>query len=402
MMAAVTPLAAFPGTADDALVQRVVAAEQPRILRLAQAALALPPPTITTHPATNSAGGIHDFYSEADYSWPDFGAPHRAPYILRDGLVNPHTFPWHRRALLDMKSGVAAFAAAYALSGDDRYPARAAEWLRVFFLDAATRMNPSLPYAQAVPGASTGNPYGIIDTLSLAELPTAITFLDRSPAFPPAVEAGLQQWFGQYSAWLTNSPAGHAEMSNPNNHSVALCVQLTAYARFTGDTGLVARVRQQYHEQLLVQQMKADGSFPHEINRSRSYHYSLFQLDNLAELCALLTEPGQDEWNFTLPDGRGFRRALDFMYAYLLDKDRWLAAGHPRDNFHWETRPMREPALLFATAIYGDDKYFQLWLQEDESRNDSASIESRRSQGITQPILWVARPEAVPLVKAAR
>lgn len=73
-----------------------------------------------------------------------------------------------------MKDAVAALGAAYALSGDDQYAAKAAELLRVFFLDPKKRMNPHLKYAQAIPGRSPGRGIGIIDTLHLAELPFAI------------------------------------------------------------------------------------------------------------------------------------------------------------------------------------------------------------------------------------
>src|SRR5208282_2046246 len=142
-----------------------------RILKLADQALALKPPAITDQVATNSAGGLHDFYSQADYDWPNPTNKTGLPYVGRDGESNPDTFTYHRMAMRHMKDAVAALAAAYALTGDDKYVPKAAELLRVFFLDAKTRMNPNLQYAQAVLGASTGNAYGVIDTLHLAELP---------------------------------------------------------------------------------------------------------------------------------------------------------------------------------------------------------------------------------------
>jgi Alginate lyase len=61
----------------------------------------------------------------------------------------------------------------------------AAELLRVFFVDPKTRMNPSLQYAQAIPGVSPGRGYGIIDTLQLTDVPLAIVAIERSPALLP-------------------------------------------------------------------------------------------------------------------------------------------------------------------------------------------------------------------------
>src|SRR6516162_4714684 len=108
-------------------------------------------------------------------------------------------------AMRNMQDAVAALAAAYAITGDDKYPRKAAQFIRVFFLDPQTRMNPNLQYAQAVLGSSTGEPYGIIDTLHLAELAVAVPYLEKSRAFEPVVDRGLKQWFTDYIQWITTS-----------------------------------------------------------------------------------------------------------------------------------------------------------------------------------------------------
>ena len=53
---------------------------------------------------------------------------------------------------------------------DKRYAEHAALHLRAWFLDPATRMNPSLDYAQAIFGVSPGRGTGVIDTLHLVEV----------------------------------------------------------------------------------------------------------------------------------------------------------------------------------------------------------------------------------------
>ena len=58
-----------------------------------------------------------------------------------------------------------ALAAAYKLTGDQRYADHAVAHWRAWFVDERTRMNPSLQYAQAIKGVSTGRGIGIIDTL---------------------------------------------------------------------------------------------------------------------------------------------------------------------------------------------------------------------------------------------
>jgi hypothetical protein len=57
------------------------------------------PVTITDFACPRSAGGIHDFYSEGDYWWPDPANPD-GPYIQRDGMTNPDNFVDHRKAMI--------------------------------------------------------------------------------------------------------------------------------------------------------------------------------------------------------------------------------------------------------------------------------------------------------------
>ncbi len=381
------------------LAEIVAKNDRDRILRLADGALRLKPPAITDRAATNSAGGLHDFFSQADYAWPNPTNKSGLPYVGHDGESNPNTFTYHRMAMRNMKDAVAALAAAYALSGDDKYVPKAAELLRVFFLDEKTRMNRNLQYAQAVLGASSGNAYGVIDTLHLAELPVAVRFLENSPALPRQVDRGLKQWFADYTHWIVTSTNGVKEMNNANNHSIACFVQLASFAKFTGDEKVLDMARRRFKEVLFPKQMTNNGSFPLELKRTKPYGYSMFQADNLSILCVLLSTASEDFWKFTLPDGRAPKNAVDFIYPYLADKTKWLADGQGKDVMHWEDWPARQPCLLFAYAEFGDKKYLDLWKKLDA---DPSDLEVRRNMAITQPLLWIASPEDVPLLKTRR
>lgn len=381
---------------EPSLAQTVAENDRARILKLADEALKLKPPAVTDAIATNSEGGPHDFFSQGDYYWPNKTNATGLPYVGHDGESNPIVFSEHRMAMRRMKDAVAALAAAYAISGDDKYVPKAAELIRVFFLDEKTKMNPRLDYAQAVLGQSRGNPFGIIDTLHLAELPVAVSFLEKSRAFDPAVDRGLKQWFTNYSGWITTSTNGVKEMNNPNNHSIACFVQLASFAKFTGDQKLLELSRQRFKEVLLPNQMADDGSFTRELKRTKPYGYSIFQADNLAILCVLLSTPEENLWKFSTPDGRTAKRSIEFIYPYLADKSKWLADGRPKDVTHWDDWPMRQPCLLFAYAEFGDRKYFDLWKKLDP---DPSDLEVRRNVAITQPVLWIARLEDIPLLK---
>jgi hypothetical protein len=177
----------------------VGAIDHARILKAADAALKLEPITITKFRAKLSEGGPTDFYSNGDYWWPNPNTTNGLPYVQRDGQTNPENFVEHRHYVMGLRDAVAALGAAYKITGEDRYAAKAADLLRVFFLDLQTRMNPNLKYAQAIPGVTPGRGIGIIDTLHLAEVPLAVLAMEKSKAFPPEVFAGVKQWFRDYS-----------------------------------------------------------------------------------------------------------------------------------------------------------------------------------------------------------
>jgi hypothetical protein len=357
--------------------------DRARILTAASNAMTLEPITITAFPAKLSQGGSNDFYSNGDYWWPDPAKTNGLPYIQRDGQTNPENFIEHRRCIMQLRDGVAALAAAFKITGDDHYAAKATGLLRVFFLDAKTRMNPSLNYAQAIPGVSTGRGIGIIDTLHLIEVPTAIETLRASPAFPPEVFDGLRDWFNAYATWMTTSKNGHDEATAGNNHAVAFYLQLSVFSKFVGDEEKLAECREHYKDVFVGKQMAGDGSFPLELKRTKPYAYSIFQLDNMATLCQVLSTDKDNLWQFSLPDGRGIAKAVAYLYPYLADKSTW-----PRkpDVQAWEGWPAREPCLLFAGVNLDEEKYLALWKKLPP---DPASLEVRRNIAITQPILWL-------------
>jgi len=361
----------------------VAVIDRERILKAAAAALVQAPLSLTQFPARLSEGGPNDYYSNGDYWWPDPNKPDGLPYLQRDGQTNPANFNQHRRVVHSLRDAVAALAAAFELTGDERYPTHAAELLRVFFLDPATRMNPHLRYAQAIPGVAAGRGVGIIDTLHLIEIPPAIAAMTSSRALPPERVAQLRAWFADYLEWMLTSKNGKAEAAAKNNHAVAFWLQAAVFARHTGDDKCLAECRRQFKEVFLPNQMAADGSFPAELARTKPYAYSIFQLDNLATLCQVLSTSADNLWQFQLADGRGMCKALGFLYPFLADKAKW---PHPPDVQAWDAWPARQPCLLFAGRGCGDAASLDLWRK---LAPDPADPEVQRNIAITQPLLWL-------------
>lgn len=361
----------------------VAAVDRVRILKAAGAALELEPITITRFHAKLSEGGPNDFYSNGDYWWPNPKTTNGLPYVQRDGQSNPENFVAHRRCIAQLRDAVAALGAAYKLTGDDRFAAKAADLLRVFFIYPQSRMNPNLSYAQAIPGVTPGRGTGIIDTLHLAEVPLAVLAMRNSKAFAPEVFSGVSQWFHEYTGWMLASKNGKAEANAGNNHAVAFWLQVACFSRLTGDETNLGECRRRFKEVFVAKQMAEDGSFPAELRRTKPYGYSIFQLDNMASLCQIASTPEEDLWKFELPDGRGIRKAMAFLYPYLGDKSKW---PHKPDVQAWEGWPARQPCLLFAGLAFKESKYLDLWRRLPA---DPIDPEVKRNIAITQPVLWV-------------
>lgn len=359
----------------------VAALERQRVIAAADQDLREAPSTITASHSPRSSGGLHDFYSEGDYWWPDPDYP-GGPYIQRDGLSNPDNFNDHRRALMRFSVQVPALVAAWKLSGDTRYAGHAVKHLRAWFIDDATRLNPNLQYAQAIFGRSTGRGIGIIDTIHLVEVARAVEVLQASGALPAADEASIKQWFSAYLQWLTHSKNGIDERDARNNHGTCWLMQVAAFAHLTGDQELLAYSRDRFKTVLLPNQLAADGSFPLELKRTKPYGYALFNLEAMSALSEILSTPSDNLWTYTTSDGRGMRQAMAYMAPYIRDKKRWPLPPDVMYDGEW---PMRQSSLLLAGCALDRPDYLALWRTLPA---DSTVDEVVRNFFIRQPVLW--------------
>ena len=354
--------------------------ERERVLAAADRYLKEAPMTVTASRSPRSAGGVHDYFSEGDYWWPDPQNP-RGPYIQKDGLSNPDNFNDHRRALMRFSVQMPALVAAYALTKEPKYAAHAQRHARAWFMGPTTRMTPALRYAQAIQGRVTGRGTGIIDTIHLVEVVRALERLEGARGWSADDAALTKRWFADYLEWLTTDQYGKDERDTTNNHATCWVMQVGAFARYTGNEALMRDCRTRF-KTVLLQQMAPDGSFPRELGRTKPYGYSLFNLEAMATICQILSTPEDDLWTFELPDGRGMRKAMAYMAPYIRDKKSW---PKPPDVMYHEHWPMRQASLLFAGVALKQPEYIDLW---STLPADSSVEEIVRNFFIRQPLLW--------------
>lgn len=341
------------------------------------------PVTPTASSCERSAGGVNDFYSEGDYWWPDPENPD-GPYIRKDGLSNPGNFSDHRHAMIRMNRIVGAMASSYLLTGEDKYVENALKHLRAWFIDADTRMNPNMLYAQAIQGRETGRGIGIIDGLHLAEVARSIFMMQESKAIAAHDLESLKHWFTSFLTWISTHPYGRSEMVHPNNHGTCWAVQASAYAQLTGDQEMLAFCAKQFREVLLPSQMGQDGSFPLELKRTKPYGYSLFNLDAMSVLVQILSNEKQNMWYFTLEDGRSMKLGLEFLYPYIENKEAW---PYEHDILYWENWPVRQASLVLGAMAFGEKKFLKTWMSLEA---DPEIQEVQRNLILRYPVLWLS------------
>jgi hypothetical protein len=365
--------------------------ERPRIMAQAAEYLLAQPITVTVSHSDRSAGGLHDFFSEGDYWWPDPNHPD-GPYIQHDGLTNTNNFVAHRHAMIRFSEIVATMTSAYILTGDEKYAQHAVKHLKAWFVDEDTKMNPNLLYGQAIKGRFTGRSTGVIDTIHLVEVARSALLLKDSPSFPAKDFAAVQGWFRDYLTWLTTHPYGLEERAAKNNHGICWSMQAAAFAQLVGNEDVLDWVRHQFKNVYLTRNMAEDGGFPLELARTKPYGYSLFVIDAMAGIAQIASTPKDNLWTYQTPDGRGMGKGLEFIFPYIADKSKW---PYKHDVLYWDQWPVRQPCLLFGGVALNKPGYLAVW---ERLKPDYHVDEVKRNVPLRHPLLWVGpmKPAAQP------
>ena len=298
-----------------------------KLLADAEKALAAKPAVVTDkHTLLPPSGDVHDYYSLSPYWWPDPSKPDGLPYIRRDGETNPESKrDLDQPRVAQMGGNAMTLALAWYFTGDEKYAAGAARQLRAWFLDPATRMTPHLRYAQAVRGNPEERGSGIIDTRWFVEATDAARLLDGSKSWTASDTRGMRDWMRQYVTWLWTSPNGKHEHAAKNNHGSWYAAQVASLALFVGDAADSAIARQLVAEAKprIGWQITPQGEQPTELERTRSFHYSGFNVEALSRLATVGRSLGTDLWRYQAPEGGSLKRAIDRLAQYAPNPKSW-------------------------------------------------------------------------------
>ncbi|HGM5488851.1 TPA: alginate lyase family protein [Serratia fonticola] len=295
-----------------------------KLLSSADRALKQPLYSVMDKSLTAASGDKHDYYSFPPYWWPDPTKKDGLPYIRQDGQTNPdaNSDATDKKRLIGMSNDVSNLALAWYFSQKPAYAQKARDQLLNWFINPQTRMNPNLQYAQAIPGINEGRGIGLIDSRALVDVIDAIELLRPADVISEQEYQQLKQWYGDFYHWMTTSQNGFEEDNWHNNHGTYFDLQAASFALFSGQTAAAKQRLQITQLRRIANQFDNQGRQMAELERTRPWHYSNFNLEAYNKLGRLGEVAGVDVWNFSLDD-HSLRKGYSYVAGFVNSDTPW-------------------------------------------------------------------------------
>ncbi len=305
---------------------------------------------------TAASGDKRDFITVGKYSWPDPANP-GGPWIRKDCVLNPNFKRYDATRQANMNIALENLGLAYFFTGDEKYAEKSVDFIRAWFVNPETRMNPHLLYAATHPGHNNGFGMfiGIIEGRAFVNSFAYISLVENSDAFTPEVKAATQQWAREMSGWLTTSEFGIKESQATNNHGVAYDQQLLAFALFSGDEAMVKKITDEFPTKSIATHIEPDGTQPRELRRGFGYHYSMYNMAHFVEICEMVRPIAPDLYNYTTEDGRSIRAAIDFLASFFGKPVEAFAPYQQTEG--WEEAHENLARVAFEARSFDKERY---------------------------------------------
>jgi len=142
-------------------------------------------------------------------------------------------------------------------------------------------------------------------------------------------------------------------------------LQVAEFSRCAGNSELLSICRDRFASVLVPNQIAPNGNFPFELARTKPYGYCLFNLDAMGTLCAILASVSDTVWIFETLDGRGIRKAVEYMFPFIADNRRWLLPA---------VAPAQSPASYRRDHPKFPHQAAVLWVQKGEAARQTSEL----------------------------
>ncbi len=295
-----------------------------RLIDTADKALTQTPYSVTHKTKAGPSGDFKDYVSLSRYFWPNPNTEDGLPYIRKDGRSNPELNGenFDRRRSQHMTNDVRALALAAYFTGEQKYAEKAQQFVKTWFLDEATAMNPHLKFAQGVPGATPGREFGILDGRIYWDVMDGMLLLQAARMTEAKTVNALRSWFGEYAKWLVTSEFGKKAKSKKNNHGVYYDAQLSHILLFAGRCDLAEKVIKGAHGRTKTQ-IEKSGLMPEEKKRTQSLFYHAFNLRAFLRLSYYAKRLDMDIYDKRKGKGGSIKTSVDFVASYAGRTEDW-------------------------------------------------------------------------------
>lgn len=267
---------------------------------------------------------VRDYISLSRYWWPDTTKADGLPYVRHDGKVNPQINDYaSEKALVKMANGVDCLSMLYYVTGKQEYAQHCVRYLRAWFTDSITGMNPNLTYSQIIPGRTKLRGTGILDGRHLCRALCMSSLLESYDGWTKDDRRKLRQWAEAFRFWLENSTQGQMEHQAKNNHGIWYDVTHMELLAFLNDTEQLRVVLHQDLMGKLDKQIAEDGSLPQELARTLSLHYSTFVCEAVLQASFMAQGIGENIWNMKTPSNKSVKDVVAYLYPYYKNPAKW-------------------------------------------------------------------------------
>ncbi|MBC7873067.1 MAG: alginate lyase family protein, partial [Ferruginibacter sp.] len=180
---------------------------------------------------------------------------------------------------------------------------------------------------------NTGRGAGMIDVRHFVKVVDGIGLIQGSKYWTAADQQGMKKWFSDFLDWMQTSKNGMEELNAGNNHGAWYEALRLSLALYTNNKDLVKKSLLKAQERL-DQQMDDAGSFPKEMERTTSLHYTTFAMEAFFNIANMSDDAGTDLWNYTSPSGKSLKKGFDVLRPYLVKEKEWQ--GQQIKNFEYE------------------------------------------------------------------
>ncbi len=230
---------------------------------------------------------VNYYCSIGPYWWPDSSNTNK--YVNKDGHVNPESEMYDDKKLSEMSKRCQAFSKAFFITGEMEFYDAFIEQLYAWFIDKNTYMIPSFEYAQITPGynMNKGRSTGMIDAYYFNTVIESIRLVNGKKRINKKTLRRIKKWFSDF-AKDSESKYGESLYNTNNNVSLAFDVIMTNVYLFVGNNKKAKIIADNFAERRINKQILENGKQPAELNRTKAYTYSLYNLSHIIDFCYLV------------------------------------------------------------------------------------------------------------------